>query len=186
MAFPAPPGWCGRGEAQGGRWLIPTTSLTPEGVPQPLKHCDFLCKDGCFCSLVRRRLWQQWQQQCPHTDGSNSGQWTIRRERVGGGGEGGRRDKAVAMFTCSRQAADDMTRAGGRRGRGKVSGKRMTQQEGGGGRQQEASGRRTTQEEGCCCGGRRWWNPPVRVCISRRHTRRRRGGDPLLSKPRSN
>ncbi len=40
-------------------------------------------------------------------------QWTIRREQVGGGGEGGRRDEAVAMFTGCGQAGDDMTRRGG-------------------------------------------------------------------------
>ncbi len=45
-------------------------------------------------------------------------QWTIGRERVGGGGEGGRRDEAVAIFTCYGQAADDMTRGGGAEGAG--------------------------------------------------------------------
>jgi hypothetical protein len=45
-------------------------------------------------------------------------QWTIQRERVGGGGEGERRDEAVAMFTRGGQAADDMTRGGGAEGAG--------------------------------------------------------------------
>jgi hypothetical protein len=67
-------------------------------------------------------------------------QWTIQRERVGGGGEGGRRDKAVAMFTHGGQAAENMTRGVGRRGQGKASRKRTTQQEGGGAGRCEASG----------------------------------------------
>jgi hypothetical protein len=112
---------------------------------------------------MRRRLWRQWWQQCPHAGGGKSVQWTIRRERVGGGGEGGRRDKAVAMFTRGAQVVDDMTRGGGRRGRSEVSGKRTKRREGGGVRRREASGRRTTQQEGRRRGGRIWWNPPMRV-----------------------
>ena len=61
------------------------------------------------------------------------------------------------------QAADDMTRGGGRMGRGEASGERTTRQEGGGVGRRKASGRRTTQQEGHCRGGRRWWNPPMRV-----------------------
>jgi hypothetical protein len=112
---------------------------------------------------MRRRLWRQWWQQCPHAGGGKSVQWTIQRERVGGGGEGGCRDKAVAMFMHGAQAADDMPRGGGQWGRSKASGKRTTRQEGGGVGRCEASGRRTTQQEGCRRGGRRWWNPPMQV-----------------------
>ncbi len=60
--------------------------------------------------LTRRRLWQQWQQQCPHAGGSKSGKWTVQREQARG--VGGRSDKAVAMLPCGGQAADDMTRGG--------------------------------------------------------------------------
>ncbi len=77
--------------------------------------------------------------------------------------EGRRRDETVAMFTRGAQAADDMTRGGGQRGRSEASGKRTTRRERGGVGRREASGRRTTQQEGRHRGGRRWWNPPMWV-----------------------
>ncbi len=63
-------------------------------------------------------MWRKRWQQCPHASGGKTVQWKIGRERVGGGGDRGRRDKAVAIFTRCGQAADDMTRGGGVEGVG--------------------------------------------------------------------
>jgi hypothetical protein len=46
-----PPGQCGRGEVQGGRWVIPTTSLASEGVQQP-KKTSWLSSQGWAPSFV--------------------------------------------------------------------------------------------------------------------------------------
>jgi hypothetical protein len=86
------------------------------------KYRGFLRENGHLRSLMRRRLWRKWWQQCPHAGGGKTVQWTIGRERVGGGGEGGCRDEAVAIFMRCGQAADDMTRGGERWGRGNASG----------------------------------------------------------------
>jgi hypothetical protein len=83
------------------------------------KHRGFLHGNGRLCSLMRRRLWRKWWQQRPHAGGRKTVQWTIGRERVGGGGEGGRRNEAVRIFTRCGQAADDMTRRGGAEGAGR-------------------------------------------------------------------
>jgi hypothetical protein len=116
--------------------VIPTTSLTPEGVPQPLKT-SWLSLQGWAPSFVgKEEKWQQWRQQCPHTGGSKSGQWTVQRELGGGGGRGGRSDKVVTMLPRGMQAVDNMTRGGGGGGGARRAGS---------GRHDERGGRRTTR-----------------------------------------
>jgi hypothetical protein len=76
-----PPGWLGRGKVRGGRWVIPTTSSRQKVRNSQRKYHGFLFEDGRLRSLMRRRLWQQWRQQCPHAGSGKSVQWTIQREQ---------------------------------------------------------------------------------------------------------
>jgi hypothetical protein len=143
--------------------VIPTTSLTPESAQRP-KKTSWLSLQGwaplfideeeivarMTAAMSSRWCWQE----CAVGNLKRAGGGRRRRTTQGRGG-----GNVYARW----QAADDMTRRGGQRGRGKASRKRTTQQEGRGVGRRKASGRGMTQQEGHRCGGRRWWNPPMQV-----------------------
>jgi hypothetical protein len=112
---------------------------------------------------------------------------------VGGGGEGGCRDKAVAMFMHGGQAADNMTRGGGGGGGARRAGNGQHDERGegsdnarqaGGGQHNKRVVVMVAEDGGTCPCGCPPMSTPLRV--SRRHARRRRGGEPSLLKPEIN